>query len=26
MENNVLEHAQLLVASCSFIAKQWSRG
>jgi IclR family transcriptional regulator, acetate operon repressor len=26
MENVVLEHAQLLVASCSFIAKQWSRG
>jgi IclR family transcriptional regulator, acetate operon repressor len=26
MEHNVLEHAQLLVASCSFIAKQWSRG
>jgi DNA-binding IclR family transcriptional regulator len=25
MEANVLEHAQLLVATCGFIARQWSR-
>jgi DNA-binding IclR family transcriptional regulator len=25
MTNNVLEHAQLLLATCSFIARQWSR-
>jgi IclR family acetate operon transcriptional repressor len=26
MEANVMEHAQLLVATCGFIARQWSRG
>jgi IclR family acetate operon transcriptional repressor len=26
MENNVLECAQLLLATCSFISRQWSRG
>ena len=26
MENNVLEHAQLLLATCSFISRQWARG
>lgn len=26
METSVVEHAQLLVATCSFIAKQWTRG
>ncbi len=26
MENNVTECAQLLLATCSFIARQWSRG
>ena len=25
MENNVTECAQLLLATCSFIARQWSR-
>ncbi|MBW3656582.1 MAG: IclR family transcriptional regulator, partial [Gemmatimonadetes bacterium] len=25
MENNVIEHAQLLLATCSFIARQWSK-
>jgi IclR family transcriptional regulator, acetate operon repressor len=25
MEDNVLEHAQLLLATCSFIARQWSK-
>ncbi|MBI5275182.1 MAG: IclR family transcriptional regulator [Burkholderiales bacterium] len=25
MENNVMEHAQLLLATCSFIARQWSK-
>ena len=25
MEDNLLEHAQLLVATCSFITRQWSR-
>jgi IclR family acetate operon transcriptional repressor len=25
MENNVLEHAQLLLATCSFISREWSR-
>jgi IclR family acetate operon transcriptional repressor len=26
MEANVMEHAQLLVATCGFIARQWSKG
>jgi DNA-binding IclR family transcriptional regulator len=26
MEHNVVEHAQLLLATCSVIARQWSRG
>lgn len=26
MEANVMEHAQLLLATCSFIARQWSKG
>lgn len=26
MENNVTEHAQLLLATCGVIARQWSRG
>lgn len=25
MEDNIMEHAQLLVATCSFISRQWSR-
>ncbi|MDO9072417.1 MAG: IclR family transcriptional regulator [Rubrivivax sp.] len=26
LEANVMEHAQLLLATCSFIARQWSKG
>lgn len=26
MEGNVMEHAQLLVATCGFIARQWAKG